>query len=116
MLVAIHLAQAIDQARNFFFDAHWRKDKVICNRGGRLAQLVAHDLVHAIDLLIEALAEMLVPSFTEQRAHRRERRLEAVRQVVERVAIAIRPGPLGIDQQIHVAGNPGQLGRKPAGK
>src|SRR6185503_20222769 len=49
--------------------------------------------------------------FREQRAHRGQRRLQAVREVVERVAIAREAPPLRVDQRVQVVGEADDLRR-----
>ncbi len=106
----INLAQTCDEPSHFLLDRYRGKQQVVGHRGRRLAQLVANDLIHAVDLLIEALAKALLLTIVEERPHRGQGRLEAVREIVERITIAIRARPFTVDEEVEVTGDAGQFG------
>src|SRR5690606_12152692 len=81
------------------------------------AQLIGDALVHPLDLarerVLQALARLVARRELGQKtAHRREGRLQAVGEVVEHVAVADEPPPLGLDQRVQVTRERHQLGRE----
>ena len=78
----------------------------------RARELVRDDLVHAADLLEHGPAEILaLLARFELAAHDRERRLEAVREIGERVAVALEAIALGVDERIEARRQARQLRR-----
>jgi hypothetical protein len=83
----------------------------------RAPQLVRDALVHALELAVQSLLRglrVLGALLRDQRAHRGERRLQAVREIVERVAITREAATLRVDQSVQIVGEPHELGRIPA--
>ena len=78
------------------------------NRRG-FPELVADDVVHAFDLLLDACRQLAGTLLGQDCSDRGQRRLQAVCQVVERVSITLRATAFAADQQIHVARHARQL-------
>ena len=113
-LVVIHLGHAVNEALHFPAYRHGRQHELAGAVRRRLAQLVAHDLVHAVDLLIEPIGDRAKLLLLQQRPHCGQRRLQAVRQVVQRGLVAIRTRAFAVDQEVHVAGDAAEFRREHA--
>ena len=68
--------------------------------GGGALQVIADDAVHALHLLMQgALASAVGIDLTQLRAHHRKRSLQAVREIRQRIAIALLPCTLVREQR-----------------
>src|SRR6185369_14033842 len=76
-------------------------------------ELIFDDVVHPPDLLVELFRDCKLATIraAEQVTHDRERRLEAVREIAQRVAIASQSLPLTAQQGIEIRGHAEQLAR-----
>jgi hypothetical protein len=89
-----------------------RRDQTAASRRGGALQVIADDAVHPVDLFLERVRELrLRLVLVERAAHERERSLQTVRQIGERIAIALLSCALVREQRVQVFGDAPDLAR-----
>ena len=100
----VHLLQAAHQVLGMRLDLD-RGDEGLHAGGRRARELVGDDVVHALHLLGQFLACIVGHvAQLQARAHHRQRRLQAVRQVGQDVAVAGQAAALVLDEIVEAAG------------
>ena len=81
-----------------------------------IARRFPKDFRHLFNLRFELFGQFwrLLPR--QNRPHRGQRCLQAVREIVERLPVALGAGTLSADEDVHVAGYAAKLCRKAFGK
>ena len=80
--------------------------------GSRARQLVGHQVVHALELGVQLLAQRGgMDALVQLRTQHRQRRFQTMRQVGQRVALAIQVFALAFNERIDAVGQRLQLAR-----
>ena len=110
-LGGVDLLQAGHDLLGLRFDLDRRGEQLVAGARGA-GQLVADQVVHPPQLGFHLIAQLgLIGTAVQARAQDRERRLQAMRQVSQRVALAIQVLALALDKGVDAVGQRFQLAR-----